>query len=408
MSIISMLFCSTLFPLLSHPCSTPCAEKPGAIELVNGERVGGLLEREEDSHYVLRRGKRIERFPREEVRRFIPLAELDTRLDALAASPHTASPFGRAQLGLEAVELGHFERAVDILADLQQQKLEPASLGRLEDALARETLARLDERGVADMARAYLLELPARSKDPRDLVGLALAPRVVHLLLELGDLELGDHDESLSSGEGEATRDDKQALRPVEAVVRKFASGSFDDARRRAARLALLERSDAARRFVYRLTIANPAGPTRDAVAADLREAGQASPATRYLAQWLGKPNRGLEVRAVEALGTIASPDAIPVLEGLRASIPARYKADSSGSGATRANVSFTTQQAYVADYEVEVATAAAIAKPVIRTATSGVVLDATVAGMWATRYYSDLRGAIDTSLRKLRSLKTR
>ncbi|MCB9883079.1 MAG: hypothetical protein H6832_16970 [Planctomycetes bacterium] len=379
----------------------PCAPaqdndtRRGAVLLTDGSALGGEIVGENERFLVFRHGDRILRIARDKVAGFEPQSELDRKIDLLAAHASSQTPFGRAQVGLQALSIGNFERALEIFGKLVIDNLSPPSRPSLERALAAELANRLEERSPRERARRFLLALPTKGRDASDRATIELGWRVLGEIFDAADV-------ATSQNEGET---DTEELRELEALVRKFARETFDPVRRRCARLALLARDAKSKQFVYRQAIAAPAGPTRDAIAADLRTTAQAESATKYLSAWIGKPNRGLEVRAVEALGTIGSRDAIPVLEALEASIPSRYKADAA-AGSPRANVSFTTQQAYVADYDVEVATAAAIAKPIIRTATSGVVLDATVGSVWAIRYYTTLRSAVRSSLEKLRATK--
>lgn len=375
------------------------AQEPrtGALELVDGQRIGGQLEAD-GSTYVLRRGKSVRRFEAERVRAFVPVGELDAELDALAQRIQAENPFQRAQLGLRAFEIGHPDRGFAILTALIAEKQTPPSRARLEARAAHERVERLDRtRSLAAVGRKYLHSLAARGGSPEKRTESVIAWRVLAELLDQERRTTRAANASTDSSSRRAKR--KESLADV---CRKFAANALHASRRRVARRALLAHDEAGQRFVYRQAIAWPKGPTRTAVVDDLRETGHSDPAARYLASWLGKPHRTLELRAVEALGSLGSPAAIAPLRALSKSIPARARAAGTPAGATRANVQFTTEQAYVADYQVEVATAASIAKPVVQTIRSGVVLDATVGGIWADRYYYVLKDAVRSSLRKL------
>lgn len=80
-------------------------------------------------------------------------------------------------------------------------------------------------------------------------------------------------------------------------------------------------------------------------------------------------------IHSAEALGTIGAREAMPVLVNRLAAL----MQGGGGTTAPRAYFSATNQQAYVSDYNVEVAQASAIAEPVIGVLQDGVVLDVRV-----------------------------
>lgn len=86
-------------------------------------------------------------------------------------------------------------------------------------------------------------------------------------------------------------------------------------------------------------------------------------------------------IHAAEALGNLGEPSAIPfLLASWKAAMPAAAAA--SDSGGPRTYASFGTQQAYVRDFDVQIATAATIAKPVIGILQSGSVIDVRILGV--------------------------
>ncbi len=95
--------------------------------------------------------------------------------------------------------------------------------------------------------------------------------------------------------------------------------------------------------------------------------------------------------RAVDALGVLRHEAAIPVL--IR-------EFEYIGGRGPRVNVFAGRQQAYVRDYDAEVATGAAIAKPVIGTVQSGAVLDARV--LQTRRIVREYHFAVARALRSI------
>lgn len=82
---------------------------------------------------------------------------------------------------------------------------------------------------------------------------------------------------------------------------------------------------------------------------------------------------RGAAMDAIETLGTTRAVGAL--VRNLR-------RADG-GSGGVRGNFSSLAHTSYVSDFDVEIAQAAVIGQPVVKVLTSGVVQDATVAGVY-------------------------
>ncbi len=94
-------------------------------------------------------------------------------------------------------------------------------------------------------------------------------------------------------------------------------------------------------------------------------------------AQALFDSRQDVRLRAAKALGAIGD------IRGIE-HLVRRYAISGGGSGA-RSNFNSTTSQAYVKDFDVEVAQAAVIADPIIGVARSGAVLDAKVVGIYGT-----------------------
>jgi hypothetical protein len=90
--------------------------------------------------------------------------------------------------------------------------------------------------------------------------------------------------------------------------------------------------------------------------------------------------NAKVRVRTAEAFGGLGNPEAVKmlVLAG-----PNAGKALAAADGGVRAHAAFINQQAYIRDFDVEVAQAAFIADPKVDVLQSGTVLDVTVVGVF-------------------------
>ena len=376
----------------------------GALELLDGRRIPGTLERNGE-RLTLKRGARKLQFRRTAVRRFIPVASLDAQLDKLAVKANTA--FGRAQVGIRAFEIGHPERGFAELSKLLDEGATPPSRARLEELAAQELRAGLSPRSQPALGKQFLLSLTARGGSPKQRLTRAIAWRVLRNMLAVEVQQRNSRQKAERETRRSYKPRNQKGSKTLAAVCRKFAAEALHSARRQVARAALLAHDTASQHFVYRQAIAWPRGSTSRRIARELRSLGHADRAASYLAHWLGKPRRVLERRAVQVLGELGSAEGLAPLRALAKSLPARIKARKAAAGAGsghRANISFTTEQAYVADYDVEIATAAAIAKPIVRSARSGVVLDATVGGIHIDRYEYELGSDIRSSLRAIRA----
>jgi len=151
--------------------------------------------------------------------------------------------------------------------------------------------------------------------------------------------------------------------------------------RRRIGALSALQRRELAGndRFVLRTSVLdNDADVRRSAI--ELVRGHDDAAAVAYLAPGLLHGNSKVRVRTAEAFADLGHADAVKmlVLAG-----PNAGKALASADSGIRAHVAFLNQQAYIRDFDVEVAQAAFIADPKIGVLTSGVVLDVTNHGVY-------------------------
>jgi len=174
----------------------------------------------------------------------------------------------------------------------------------------------------------------------------------------------------------------------AETALRREARRNVQRLRRVAALETLAHRAQGQQdpiRFVLRTTILDPEDDVRAAAARIVREHDQASAAAvDYLAAGLVHDNAKVRIRTAEAFAALGNAAAI---EPLVTAGPAAGTARASmGSTGTRAHVAFLNQQAYIRDFDVEVAQASFIADPKVDVLQSGSVLDVNVAGVFEQR----------------------
>lgn len=207
----------------------------------------------------------------------------------------------------------------------------------------------------------------------------------------------------------------KYRIAPTEVRVRELLNRhrEKDGAGRRAARIALLVREpnadkelrvearknrDADRRalavealvrrgtagndsFAWRTSILDRDEGVRAMAIAACRDAGAAAGAVRYLAPGLSHGSASVRVRTAEAFAALGDKDARSLLV-LAAPSAGAGLAGGGTAGENRAHIAFLDQQAYVRDFDVEVASASLIADPKVDMLQSGSVLDVSVHGI--------------------------
>ncbi|MGE3172846.1 MAG: hypothetical protein AB7O97_09470 [Planctomycetota bacterium] len=162
--------------------------------------------------------------------------------------------------------------------------------------------------------------------------------------------------------------------------LRTQARSNSDPQRRVLALEALVRRGTAGNdRFAWRTAILDRDDAVRAQSMALSRTYGITDGAVDYLAPGLMHSSAEVRVRTAEAYAGLADQAAIKllVLAG-----PNAGKALSEAGSGVRAHVAFLQQQAYVRDFDVEVAQASFIADPKIGILQSGTVLDVTVHGV--------------------------
>lgn len=161
-------------------------------------------------------------------------------------------------------------------------------------------------------------------------------------------------------------------------------SGSF---RQRIAALSALQRRGTTgnERFVLRTTVLDRRDEVRAAAAELGRPTLDAADVT-YMAGGLGHRDPKVRVRTAAALGRLRHDAAIDLLVRAGPHAATGLRRASNDAGASRGHVAFLNQQAYIRDFDVDVAQASFIADPQVDVLQSGAVLDATVIGVTEIR----------------------
>jgi hypothetical protein len=147
---------------------------------------------------------------------------------------------------------------------------------------------------------------------------------------------------------------------------------------------------------LFQRTMCDTNSDVRDAASKAL--ATRATPEmTQKFVRSLGEKSPSLRIHSAEALGNLGKPEAmLPLIKHLN------MLQQAGTSYAPRAFFSSCVEQAYVADYNVEVAQASAIAEPVVSTLQSGVVLDVRVLGAEFERVVTLEKNATREALAKI------
>ncbi|MGK0156448.1 MAG: hypothetical protein ACI9SE_003417, partial [Neolewinella sp.] len=157
--------------------------------------------------------------------------------------------------------------------------------------------------------------------------------------------------------------------------------------RQRIAALSALQRRKVAGndRFVLRTTVFDRSNRVR-AAAIDISKPTIEACDIVYMAGGLANKHAKVRVRTAEALADLGHREAILLLVKAGPHAASGLAAPGSDGTRTRAHVAFLNQQAYIRDFNVEVAQAAFIADPIVDVVQSGSVLDVTVAGIYEVR----------------------
>ena len=135
-------------------------------------------------------------------------------------------------------------------------------------------------------------------------------------------------------------------------------------------------------RFLYRSAVVDLDGGVREQAMNLARVHGDTGEAVRYLAPGLLHGHPLVRIRTAEAFENLGDASAVELLveAGPSAGIPPQ--AAGGGNPGVRGYIAITQQQAYIRDFDVQVAQASFIADPQVDVISSGVVLDVNVAAV--------------------------
>lgn len=313
--------------------------------------------------------------PKAQVHKLTSEAELRRRL-AERARAIDGSTFAHLQLAMEA-------RATGLEPELWRH-LDLALAGRnLVDPAAAPGLQRRLEGFLAQLEPELL---PRRHRTAKTAVR-------VHQLLEARRTE---------SSPGRVAAIEELLVRETAADqdLRLEARRNASPLRRGTALAALQRRALTGNdRFVLRTAVLDSDENVRRTAVA-LARPGLQRADLDYLATGLGHGNGKVRVRTAEALGELGHPDAVKLL--VLAGPQAAAGLADGGNAGVRAHIAIVQQQAYIRDFDVEVASAAFIADPKIGLLQSGAVLDVTVVGV------TEVRTILRTYRRALKQLTQR
>lgn len=183
----------------------------------------------------------------------------------------------------------------------------------------------------------------------------------------------------------------------AESLQRRARSSSRPAQRLVAARALARSADEGNDRFLYRTAIIDQSAEVRTGAARAISERGETGAALHYLAPGLLHSSPTVRIRTAEAFGHMGDGGAIDLLvaAGPRAGTPASAAGD---NGSVRGHVAIIDQEAYIRDFDVEVAQASFIADPKVSVLQSGVVLDTTVQAVisYRTEIVRAYRGALN------------
>ena len=380
-----------------------CAQEPGVkgkgvLLLVDGRRIAGNIQQSLKGYRIRSTGTIIN-VKKDEVQRWIPESELLRSFGELEQMKRAYTPFAIAQRSIWAFENGLGDQAWPLVARLLKMGEKPAGLAKLYDLAALDLIANTRRRASIAAQSKDLLQSIRKPKGNaiRAAKNEITSRALVHLLQQEA--------RKTQNQQRKLTKSKTKSLPASQSAVRKFGEDALDPLRRKTAREALLRFDRASQNFVYRLAVRYPTGSNRRAIVDQVNNNKLNDDAAVYLGKFLMQTKPALlKTRTADVLGALGSPKALPALEKTKEVVAAykmRKRRDGS-AGSIRAYISITTQQAYVRDFNVEVAQAAAIADPVIDVIRSGVVLDVKVLGVQWTRHILNLQNSLDRAVARI------
>jgi len=323
------------------------------------------------------------------VLRWLSRAELLEQYETLSHGKRAQTPFALLQRSIWAFQNGLDDRAWTALgrALRASERFESIEKNRALQSVAIPRLfARRKATRPVDRARQLLLDCRQSGSKLSVFARNRMTSLALLRLLEAEQRQATE--ETTASGKGRRRSNTRNELSKLQKLCRSYADQAMGSERRDAARRALLRFNRKSQEYVYRLAARHPRGSTRSAILAEVDNHGLNDRAAKYLARFLESPRSTWRTRSAEVLLAIGSAAVLPELRKARKDAIARMRRSGAAAAAPRANFSVIKQQNYIADFDVEVASNATIAKPVVRTAQDGVVLDVRVLGVSTYRFW--------------------
>jgi hypothetical protein len=259
--------------------------------------------------------------------------------------------------------------------------------------LKRETLDACDRAldAKAEAARVEPLLRPFAEKEFADVTGSRRATHAQKLLNAMGPKSTRADAIYTRLALGGLTNDERiheleHALNSPVAATRRFATEMWGQ-------VAPNDRLE----LLVKRTLCDKDDSVRDTASKVLATRPDPKITARF-SKYLNETSPSVRIRSAEALGNLGQLDAVPSL--IRELVMLHQAG--SASYAPRAFFFAGTQQAYVSDYNVEVAQASAIADPVVDTLQSGVCLDVRVLGVQVEKVITMEKRAAQNALAKI------
>ena len=344
---------SRLFACILLLCATSLADE---VRLKDGRVLYGKV-RAVGQHYEVSTRMGVVRVARDQLAGDIVAdSELRSRLSRLAKQTDDSS-FAQLQLATQAQRWGlerdmwkHLQTSIEHLENQKQQAVQT----RLEDFLAQLEPELLAPKWRTASTQVRITKLLDQHKNDNRIARRAA-------ILELLKREPN-----------------------AEHELRNQARNNIAPRRRALAVEALFQRNtESNAKFTWRTAILDREAKVRAEAMRIAGEGDNREAAVAYLAPGLLHNSAEVRIRTAEAYGNLGERAAIGQLVSAG---PNAGKALASTNPGRRAHMAVINQQAYIRDFDVEVAQASFIADPQIGVLQSGVVLDVTVHGVYAQR----------------------
>ncbi len=334
------------------------------VHLHDGQRLVGELVRV-SPHVQLRTATGIQRVDSKDVRCLEKRRDLERKLRELSEIAAPQKERGHVFLAEWCLRHGMYGDFLSHLDRCQEQSPTPARVREL-----------LDQAATSMVWEDTSAHGPWESRDIRNMLRMAVSDSPSCSAVARQWLTRAVEDPAFLPGLTRAMRDSRSAVREV--AIRSIPASKLGQLVEELVRAAVGDRDDRVRQEAQQALVRAHCQDTLPAYVELLR-----------------KSDSRVRQRIYPVLAELGDPRAIPMLVQL-------LKSSAGSGGSTRGFVSVGTQRSYVRDFDVEIASGAVIAKPVIGVLRSGSVLDATVHGVHSLPM-AEVR-AIRSALEKLKA----